>query len=1152
MLSIKRLSFLLLICCFCSISKAQVRTKIFISSFDTLTLDTLSIVPGTVQVLVNGSLLPDSLFQLDAATAKISFNKIISDTVVVKYRAFPFSLTKQLSHKNANLVRTSADGPADIFVYKPSAQTVDIFKSNELQKNGSISRGISFGNNQDVVVNSNLDLRMSGRLTDKINIAMAATDNNIPVQPDGNTQQLQDFDKVFIELYDDKSKLIAGDYTVNRPRSYFMNYNKRAQGLYFNTALMQGDKKNVKNNIKIGGAVSRGKYNKQLIIGVEGNQGPYRLRGAEGEPFIIILSGTELVYIDGELLKRGQDNDYVIDYNNAEITFTAKRLITKDKRITIEFQYSDRNYARSLFFAGNEYTFDKGSFGVNLYSEQDSKNQPLQQQLSNDDKILLRSIGDTISKALVPSVDSVAFSGAEVLYSKHDTTVASVLYKDIYEYSSDATNAFYRVRFSNVGPGNGNYIQIQSSANGKVYQWVAPISGVKQGLYEPVIQIATPKQRQMAVVNGEYLIANGQKLHLEGAISKNDINTYSKFNSNDDDGFAIKAGYDLQKSLGKKDSIMMVTASLQYEFVDKYFSPIERFRTIEFERDWNRLNFPQINDQHIATVILGIKKGDRYNLGYTFNSFNESGVYDGYKNGILFKYFFKGLNVNATASYLNASSNASNTLFLRHNVTVSQTVKGITLGLTELQERNSVSKKYSDTLLLNSFDFFEWETFLKNSDTAKLHMGVSYKQRNDYLPKTDILARATYAENIAFNLALFKSFSNNIAFTVTKRYLSIIDTLLTPQKKDNTLLGRLEYNLKFWKGFLSASTFYEIGSGLEARKEFYYLEVAPGQGQYAWIDYNSNGVRELNEFEISIYKDQAKFIRVFVPSANYIKVYSNQFSQLIDIKPSALWSGKKKFKGLVARFNNQFAWRVERKTTTGDLVTAYNPFVDIYADSLMVSLASSVRNTVFFNQLSPVWGIDHTWQENRSRSLLQNGLDERVSSNHEIKARWNVTRKIILQAKYLVGSKESYSQFFATRNFDISYYSIEPRLSFQPGTSFRASISARYSEKFNKPELGDQYAELMDYGLELRYNVVQKGSLNIKTNYINIKYSGITGSSIAFEMLEALSIGDNITWGASYQQNLSNNMQISVGYEGRKTQTTKTIHTGSAQVRAFF
>ncbi|MDF2438724.1 MAG: hypothetical protein K0Q95_3100 [Bacteroidota bacterium] len=1094
-------------------------------------------------------------------------DSVSTDSMTIEYKTFPFLFTETIRHKDANRVKTDISGVANPFSYEIESKNDDIFKMDGLNKSGSISRGITFGNNQDVVVNSNLNLQLSGHLSNDVDILMAATDNNIPIQPDGNTQQLQEFDKVFIQLSKGNTKLIAGDFQLLRPASYFMNFNKKAQGINFSTALKTNEEKEkAKQGIystSISAAVSRGKFARNQIQGIESNQGPYRLRGAESEPFIIVLSGTEKVFIDGRLVERGQENDYVINYNTAEITFTARQLITKDKRIVVEFQYSDKNYARSLVHFGNDYEQGKLRLHVNVYSEQDSKNQPLQQELTADQKKLLSRIGDTLSLAVSPSFDSVPFSNEEVLYQKKDSLYGGYVFPNVFVYSTNSDSAHFRVTFSNVGVGKGNYNQVSSDANGKVFEWVMPdtLTGQRRGSYEPVIQLVTPRKKQMLTVGAEYAFSRNSKLTVEGAASNNDINTFSKANSEDDTGYGLKLNFDNSIPLFKlipNDTLQegfRLNTNVNYEYVQKYFSPIERYRSVEFERDWNRASSALSDDQHIAGLAVSVSKKNLGLLGYRFNAFMEGNAYNATKHISNINVVKKGFRFSYDGSLLNSSSK-TNTNFYRHKSGISQTIKWFTFGVRDEFEQNKFALTRKDSLLSNSYQFWEWEGYVQNSDTTKNRYGLNYKQRSDHAIKNisgaTRLTEAAFAESYGGFLDLIQNPNSQLKLNAAYRRLYIRDPLLTIQKPDNTLVSRIEYDFRLLKGLVYSNTFYEIGSGLEVKKEFSYIEVAAGQGVYTWIDYNSNGIKELNEFEIAVYADQATYIKVYTPTDKYIKTYTNQFSQVLSIKPSAIWSGKKGIRNFVARFADQISYRVDRKSTEDDLVKAYNPFLAETNDSTLVTINSAFRNTFFINQMSPVFGLDITYQDIRNKSLLVSGFDTRANIYKEAKLRWNFTQQLSLNLEYKDGVKKSSSQYFPVRNFRITYFEGTPKLNYQPNTAFRLTVLFRYTDKKNADDLGGQHAVLQDYGAEIKYNVLNKGSLNLKGDFIQIQYNDLQSSALSFEMLDALKPGQNITWGASYQRNLSNNLQLSITYDGRKSEGNKSVHIGGAQVRAYF
>ena len=365
-----------------------------------------------------------------------------------------------------------------------------------------------------------------------------------------------------------------------------MRFKKKAQGVSAGTQFQLGQYQNSEEeliggmSLKLNGslAASRGKFARNVIQGIEGNQGPYRLNGANNETFIIVLSGTERVFIDGLLLQRGQEFDYTINYNTAEVIFTANRLITKDKRITIEFQYSDKNYARFINYGGAELSGEKLQLSLDFYNEFDSKNQPLQLNLDDEDRFLLSTIGDDLNAALIPSIDSVAFDNDYVLYALVD----SLGYDSVLVYSTNPDSARYQVAFSSVGANNGDYQLDDFTANGRVYQWIAPdtsISGeiIPQGSYAPIIQLVTPKKQQLISAEAKYRFSEGLLAGIELAASNYDENTFSKLDDQNNVGAATRAWVEHLVPLQKTaENPWQLDSRLEGELIQSRFKPIER------------------------------------------------------------------------------------------------------------------------------------------------------------------------------------------------------------------------------------------------------------------------------------------------------------------------------------------------------------------------------------------------------------------------------------------------------------------------------------------------------------------------------------------------------------------------------------------------
>ncbi|HEU0136023.1 MAG TPA: hypothetical protein VFQ50_01895, partial [Flavobacterium sp.] len=1001
-----------------------------------------------------------------------------------------------------------------------------------LNTSGSITRGVTIGNNQNTVVNSALDLQITGKISDKVSIRASIQDTNIPLQEGGYSQKLDEFDQIFIELYSDKWSIRAGDLFLENRRSRFLNFNKKVQGL---SGQFEFGSPEAKTTVFASAALVRGQYARSAFIGQEGNQGPYKLRGPNGELFILVISGSERVFVNGILLKRGENNDYVIDYNAGEIVFTSLFPITSEMRINIEYQYSDRNYTRFLTYAGASHERKTWSIGGYLYSENDVKNQPLQQNLSPEQAQILVGAGDDPALMTAPSAFVDSYSENKILYRK-----IFVNGTEVFEYSNNPDDELYNVRFSLVGNNLGNYILANAAAIGRIYEYVAPVSGIPQGNYEPIVRLVPPTKIQIATVMGKYNPSEKTDVEFEVGVSNNDVNLFSNINDSNNTGVAGKLNVK-QRLWSKKWNI---DAFADYQFVNKDFRTIERLFTIEFNRDWNLTN--PVGSQSLLISGLNFLLPEKGQARYQFEKLDFTESFSGSRHVVQGNFKLKDFAFQNNGSFLKSDGNYAESEFIRNYAQAKYHFSKNWVGATLRLENNQERIKSTGLLSALSQRFTEYGAFVGRGDSTKVYVELGYLRRANDSLQNGMLQRVNVSDSYYLKSRLIQTDKSNLSIFVNYRNLKFEDQELG---NEPSLNSRLLYNDRFFGDLLQLTTAYETTSGTIPQQEFTYLEVEPGQGVYTWNDYNGNGIQELEEFEVAQFSDLAKYVRIFLPNQIFLKTHQNKVSAALNFNP-AKWQNEKGVLKFLSYFYHQISYlserRIEREGGKFDLSPYGSP-----TDKNLLGLNTSFRNSFFYNRGKQDHSVTYNYLYSSGRSLLSVGSQESLSSSHQIQYAHLLKKSWLFGfgAKTIFSSATS--ENYGARNYELEGYQAQPKISYL--FSKNASWDLFLEYQFKENQLAEfETLDQKRIGTSFSYASEKQFTMNGEFSLYQNTFKGNQLSPVAYQMLEGLQPGENLTWRLLVQKNLTQYLDVNVNYQGRKSESTKAIHTGSIQLRAFF
>ncbi len=996
----------------------------------------------------------------------------------------------------------------------------------DLNSKGSIIRGVTFGNNQGSSVQSSMDLQITGKLSQDVTVLASISDHNLPIQADGYTQTLEEFDKIYLQLnIKEKSIIRAGHLDLVDENTFFGKYQRRSMGLQFQTNFGKENK----TFIDVSAGIARSEFHRIRFQGIEGNQGPYRLTGRNGENFITIISGSEQVFIDGILMKRGENLDYIINYNTGELTFTSFRPIFQQNFITVSYNYTNRNYSRYLFTGGIRHEREKFRTGFNWFMENDNKNAPLALNLSEEDQLVLVNAGNNPELMYAPSGTVSEYDVNKILYR-----LVANPNGNFYEFSTDQTQTLYQVAFTYFGAGLGDYTLKQTTNNGRVFEFVGPNAGD----YRAVRKLPAPQKSQVFSYNAEYLLNEG-KIGTDFSFSNYDVNLFSSRDSNENLGYAgrIFGNKTFTKNNWKG------TPSFEFQHISSQFHILDRINNVEFARDFNLAQeFSGRTQNRFIFSFLNQWKNLSF-LNYRLNYLDEKAFYKGLKNDLDFGWLSGKFNTKGNFSYLDTKSDSQDTKFIRSGVVSEYQGKKGSWALGGSLEHNV--KKFNETQLFDVTSFSWKEIFAQKriGDSARTKLLTKVYFRSNDSIRDNSLQKMNNILGLMAESQIIKTEKTTLNALVHYRKFYYESQFEEANQNRDFVVGNILYNQQLFKNGMRLQAFYELGNGQEAQREFQYLKVTDGQGVYKWTDYNGDGIQQLDEFEIAEYADLAQYIRVYTNTVNYVPSNKNKFQLALFVNPAVIFNSEN---ALLKRWNFNISLNSQNAFYKKDKVLILNPF-EKNSDQILKN--QNILATAQFNPTDKSgWNGNYRFINNQNLINANFSNEENAQTSNFLNIGYWFNKDFRVDWENSVHHIENSSQLFSTRDYILNNFETKPKATYKFTDAIQAELSSAFRQKDRAD--GEELLKTFDVTGSLQWDR-KKTSIRGSFSFIDNKFGGNSFSIVGNQMLDGLKPGKNQVWSVFIQQAINSFIMLNINYEGRNS-GERTIHIGSMQVKASF
>ncbi len=1101
------------------------------------------ILEETERVKKNGHLLNRNHdYSLDYNHGLITFSLPLypDDTLQIKYEKLNLNLRRKYFHRElvySGDQRQSAEsalsrGKSTTGLKSKRWGFLPEKSSSDLVLSGSKTFSLEVGSAQDLSLKQGLWLSAKGKATKNLEISLQLSDQNMsagsigPATSEGTTKRLEELDKVQILVKSPNFSGTLGDYYLKPSASELSFYEKKLKGI-------MAEATTGKHSVSFALASSKGEYFTNRFFGQENKQGPYQLSGKNGETNIMILPGTERVWVDGEEMQRGSNNDYTIDYNRGTIQFTPRRLITSDSRITVDFEYSVENYKRD-FHSGNlvtNFLNGKAELKASGIFEKDNRSHPSSFTLSSDDKNILSQAGNDRLLALKEGATFVGKGEGDYNLAYNSSG------SPYYQYAGSDSGS-YKVSFSWVGEKKGSY----QYKGGGIYQYVYPGNGD----FSPIVLLPLPESHSLFDLSLSLFPTHALKTQIEWAKSKKDKNTFS--NKDDEhiwgDALCLKSVYQNADFQFLKPNFHRLELKGEYRVLKRDFAPFGRVDIVEKERRWGLPRQSVSADERTYQFNGLIAPWESILLDFDYGKLKTAGSFTSYRRSVgaeispVSWISVKGKNEIIKSQEITTEKVKKDGEWTKNLVILNNKFKRLSTTLSWEQERRD-SFVSGLTNQKDNFDQLGGKVRLELSNVIKTNTQLSYREEVGFEEDKSL----SYTWRNQLSVRNYKGMlSSDLEFA--RRIKKYRDSSSGNNKQD-LLISRIDFyppsqllNIKFYHSQNQIHSAQRVDT---------YLEVEEGRGDYVFEDGEYVPNPEGNFIRLSEWLgdtqaslDLNKSIRlIFSPH----KVSSRGEGKSFWSQVGKIFSTDS-FINLRGRF-------VDEKSLGFYLLY---PLTQLSHESIF-SQKITIRHDLYLLPTSRPLNFRFRWEKTEDEDNLSAGSEVGLSGggrrerrlNHELLLKSYLSSKHSLESR--IEKEKIKNEWGGEPKNCIKGKSLTIGFTRRQAQSLELKISTEYKKR--EEQIQSTSVEFYSLSPELLWSLLTQGRLKAQFQWTHLQ-SVPERRSLSYVLSKGKRRGENYEWRFFFDYKLNQHLTTSAVYSGESVPDKKAKHTARMELKAFF